>query len=134
VQRALLDTSTLSEVMRGHNQGVAQRAAAYLSTHGRFSFSLITRYEVLRGLKARGAVGQLQRFEQQCGQSEVLSLNDDVIVQASEVYTDLYQRGLLISDADILIGATALYYGLPLISDNARHFSRIPGLIVQSWR
>lgn len=55
---ALLDTDTLSEIMKGRHPVIRQKAGQYLATHGRFTFSLITRYEILRGLKAKGAIKQ----------------------------------------------------------------------------
>jgi tRNA(fMet)-specific endonuclease VapC len=53
MEPSLLDTDTLSEVMKGVNQQVQANARRYLSVFGHFTFSLITRYEILRGLKAR---------------------------------------------------------------------------------
>jgi tRNA(fMet)-specific endonuclease VapC len=50
---ALLDTDALSEVMKGKNTSVEQHAREYLRTHGQFRFSVITRYEILRGLKSK---------------------------------------------------------------------------------
>jgi predicted nucleic acid-binding protein len=40
----------------------------------------------------------------------------------------------LVSDANILIAATAVAHGLQLITGNVSHFQRIPGLQVLSWR
>ena len=54
VVQAVLDTDMLSAVMR-RNPLVIPKARAYLAQHGRFTLSIITRYEVLRGLKAKGA-------------------------------------------------------------------------------
>ena len=59
---ALLDTDTLSEVMKGRDANVRENARQYLTIFGAFTFSIITRYEILRGLKARNAVRQLARF------------------------------------------------------------------------
>lgn len=66
---SLLDTDTLSEVMRGVNPTVRQKASHYLTQFGQFKFSLVTRYEVLRGLKAKNATRQLQDFETFCAGS-----------------------------------------------------------------
>jgi len=99
MEPALLDTDTLSEVMKGQDAQVQDHARQYLATFGTFTFSLMTRYEVLRGLKVRNAVRQLARFEQQCRRSHVLPLTDAIIVRAAEIYALLSQRGQLISDA-----------------------------------
>jgi tRNA(fMet)-specific endonuclease VapC len=43
-----------------HNPAVVGRARAYLLEHRQFTISVITRYEVLRGLKAKGAATRAQ--------------------------------------------------------------------------
>lgn len=131
---ALLDTDTLSEVMRGQDAAIRQSALQYLKAHGHLTFSLITRYEILRGLIAKAAKAQLQTFDLRCRASEVLPLTDPIIVRAAEIYAELKDRGELISDADILIAATALIHGLVLITNNVEHFQRIQELQVQTWR
>jgi tRNA(fMet)-specific endonuclease VapC len=134
MEPVLLDTDTLSEVIKGRDTHVRNHARQYLATFGVFTFSLITRYEILRGLKARNAVRQLERFEQQCRRSHVMPLTDAIIVRAADIYAALYRRGQLISDADILIAATALHHNLIMVTENRDHFQRIPGVIVESWR
>jgi tRNA(fMet)-specific endonuclease VapC len=64
----------------------------------------------------------------------VLPLTDDIIVQAADLYALLHQAGQLISDADILIAATALKHNLVMVTENVNHFRRIPGLSIESWR
>jgi tRNA(fMet)-specific endonuclease VapC len=104
---ALLDTSTLSDVMRGQDTSVQAAAAVYLAQHGQFTFSILSRYEILRGLCARGATQQVRRFEVQCQRSLLLPLSDEIIVRAAVLYGELYRRGQLIGDADILSRRTA---------------------------
>ena len=53
---------------------------------------------------------------------------------AAQLYGDLARRGALISDADIMIAATALVNGLALVTENTAHFQRISGLTLHSWR
>lgn len=130
----LLDTDTLSEIMKGKNRSIEQHAREYLRTHGRFRFSVITRYEILRGLKAKQAVRQLAIFEDKCNRSYLYPITDEIVVQASEIYAYLYQKGLLISDADILIASTAMVHNLTLITGNTDHFTRIPNLLCNSWK
>ena len=107
--QVLMDTDVLSNLMRGHPVVVA-RAEAYLSAHGRLTLSILTRYEILRGLKAKGATTQRAAFDRLCNASLVLPLTDGIIVKAAEIYADLYRRGAIIGDVDILIAATALMH------------------------
>lgn len=67
----VLDTDILLLLMR-KNSSVLARAKEYLSEHGRFTISIITRYEILRGLKAKGAQQQASRFEDFCARNRVL--------------------------------------------------------------
>jgi tRNA(fMet)-specific endonuclease VapC len=129
-----LDTSTLSDVMRGRYPEVAEKAVAYLDVFHRFTFSILTRYEILRGLYSKQAAAQIERFEGLSAGSEILPLSDAVIVRGAEIYAVLRRRGERIEDADVLIAATALVHGLALVTENARHFKRIEGLGVESWR
>lgn len=128
----LLDTDTLSAIMRQQPMAL-QQAQKYLATQQRFTFSIITRYEILRGLKAKNATTQLKAFERFCIVNQILPLTDEVVVCAAGVYAELYQRGTLIGDADILIAASALVNGMTLVTNNEAHFKRIRNLDVENW-
>ena len=129
----LVDTDTLSLYFKKHPNVVAA-GQKYLLDHQLFTFSCITRFEILRGMKVRGASKQLQAFAQFCQQNEVLNLNDDVIVRAADIYADLFAWGKLIGDADILIAATARENQLAVVTNNVNHFGRISGLRVLNWK
>lgn len=45
----------------------------------------------------------------------------------------LAARGETIGDFDTMIGAHALTLGLTLVTNNARHFARVPGLRTENW-
>ena len=130
--QVILDTHILSALMR-KNPDVIAKARTYLGQHGQFIISIITRYEILRGLRAKEAAQQEARFEQFCERNKVLSITDEVIVQAAEIYADLYKRGELIGDADILIAATELVNGFGVATNNEDHFRRITDLHVENW-
>jgi tRNA(fMet)-specific endonuclease VapC len=131
---ALLDTDTLSEIIKGRDLATQRSAQDYLRRFQRFQFSIITRYEILRGLMAKDAVAQVRAFEQQCQESTVLALSDEVVTEGAEIFATLRKRGEIISDADILIAATALVHGLALITNNLEHFRRVRDLRVETWR
>ena len=130
----LLDTDMLSEVLKQHDQNVLRAARAYLDEWQRFSFSVLTRYEILRGLRAKNAVRQDLAFDALSRLSHLLPLTESIAVRASTIYAELQLRGELIGDADILTAATALEHGLTLVTSNTAHFERIPGLKVVNWR
>ncbi len=130
--KTLLDTDILSALMR-KAPAVFDRARDYLVDHRRLTMSLVTRYEILRGLKAKSATAQLAAFDVFCANNEVLPINDRIIVRAADIYADLRTRGRLIADADILIAATALEGSLVLATNNVGDFERISGLQIDNW-
>jgi len=56
---------------------------------------------------------------------------------ASETYgklsIELERKGNNIGDFDLLIASIALIHGEPLLTKNAKHFSKVPGLAVESY-
>lgn len=132
ISPALIDTDTLSAIMR-RNPAALISARAYLAEHRRFSFSLFTRYEIMRGLAAKQAVSQITAFQRFCSACEILPIDDSIIVSAAEIYGDLRRRGDLIGDGDIIIAATAINHKLTVITNNENHFRRIHGLRLENW-
>ncbi len=130
--KTLLDTDVLSALMR-KSPPVLNRARTYLADHRQLSMSLVTRYEILRGLKAKSATAQLAAFDAFCTHNEVLPVDDRIIVRAADIYADLRSRGQLIADADILIAATALEGGLVLATNNVADFERVCELQIDNW-
>lgn len=130
--KVLLDSDTLSFYIKQKPKVVAE-AQNYLRQQQTFTFSIITRFEILRGLKANGATKGITAFNSLCRQNEIIELTDPVINRAAEIYADLYRRGLLILDADILIAATALENNLPIVTNNENHFNRIANLRILNW-
>lgn len=47
--------------------------------------------------------------------------------------TALARRGEPIGAFDTLVAAHALTLGLTVVTNNTRHFSRVPGLAVANW-
>lgn len=130
--KALLDTDILSAIMRRDAMALVH-ARAYLAVHSSFTLSIITRYEIMRGLQAKRATRQIEAFNHFCAANQVLPLTDEIIVRAAAIYGDLHRRGALIGDADILIAASALEHDLTVVTNNESHFRRIPGLTVENW-
>lgn len=90
----------------------------YLKFHKGFTFSVIMNFEILRGLKIKNAQRQIKTFQLIRQHSREINLSDDIVIRAADIYADLYKRGLLILDADILIAATALENNLAVITNN----------------
>ena len=130
--KTLLDTDVLSGLMR-RTPAALNRARTYLADYRQLTISLVTRLEILRGLKAKRATAQLAAFDSFCRNNEVLPISDQIIVRAADIYADLHIRGQLIPDADILIAATAIENSLVMATNNLSDFGRIAGLRIDNW-
>lgn len=130
----LLDTDTISALMRKvSHPGVVARTSQYLAVHQRLTVSIITRYEILRGLHSTVPGRKLKEAQQFFARTDVLPLTTAIVDRAAELYGDLSRSGAIVGDADILIAATALENGLVLATNNVKHFSRFPSLVIDNW-
>ena len=75
MNKALLDTDILSEIGKGIDPNVARNAAAYRKVFGRYTLSVITIMEVVRGLQQKQSVRRLQGFLSAIASEEVLPLD-----------------------------------------------------------
>lgn len=134
MQKTLLDTDVLSEILKQKNLATVESGVRYLEEHGSFSFSAFTRFEIRRGFLERQAVRQLERFEEFCRHSRVLAVDDAIIDRACDLWALARKGGFPCGDADLIIAATAQVYNLELATGNSRHFAWIPQLVLVDWR
>lgn len=128
----VLDTSIITAILKD-NERVKERVQK-LQLEGReILINGISYYEIKRGLLAINATARLTKFELLCKIFGVVLLDERNIFDiASEIYSDLKQKGLLIEDADILIASVALHKGFILVSGDS-DFNRIPNLKLENW-
>lgn len=59
------------------------------------------------------------------------------IFSALDVYAKekvrLKTKGKIVDDFDLLIGSTAIYNGLILVTKNRKHFDRLDGISIEDW-
>ncbi|HEY9247841.1 MAG TPA: type II toxin-antitoxin system VapC family toxin [Rariglobus sp.] len=63
----------------------------------------------------------------------VLPMDSTVLKETVRIMRELRIAGGGIGAADSIIAATARLYGLPLVTDNVKHFKRIGGVDVRSF-
>ncbi|RJQ26370.1 MAG: type II toxin-antitoxin system VapC family toxin [Peptococcaceae bacterium] len=132
MKKSLLDTDMLSFYLKGISSVVA-RVGYYLEHFGRLDFSVITYYEIRRGLLHAGAGQKVRQFEKLAGVSCVWPLDRPAGRRAAEICARLWKQGNPLDDADILIAGIVLSNGMILVTNNSRHFERIPELELDNW-
>ena len=112
----LLDSDVVIWHLRGHPAVVQQVIA--LSQRGRIGLSVVTRAEVIQGMRDAEREGTFA-FLDACGS---LPVDQAAADRAGEIVRSYRDQGITIDLPDALIGATALELGLPFYTCNARHF------------
>ena len=64
---------------------------------------------------------------------EILPLDDAVMNCFGKFKAELRRKGQPIGDTDLLIAGVAVSRNLKLVTHNARHFERIPGILLEDW-
>ena len=63
----------------------------------------------------------------------ILSFDEAAARRHGELKGMLRRAGTPLADLDLQIASIALSRGLPLVTHNTAHFSRIPGLVLADW-
>ncbi|KOR32204.1 twitching motility protein PilT [Achromatium sp. WMS3] len=128
----LIDTDILSLFLRNDKQVVA-RFNAYYQEYNTVSFSVVTWYEIVSGLKHKDAKRQLESFLTFAEYCQIIPLSQSVANNAADLYAFTRKTGTPVDDIDLLIAGTALTHGMAIATRNVSHFNRLPGLIVEDW-
>jgi len=96
--------------------------------------SEITIAELLYGVECdRVNVSQNRRLvEGFINNAQIIPVSDAIRVYAKEK-ARLRRSGILIDDMDIFIGSTAIAHDMILVTDNAKHLSRLSGIKTTNW-
>jgi tRNA(fMet)-specific endonuclease VapC len=129
---AVIDTNIISAFMRGNHQ-VILKIEEYLEEYDTLTISVITYYEIMRGIKALASESKVKAFHEFMSACNIEEIDLIVAGKAAEIYDELRSAGKLVEDADILIAATAMTHGMVVVTDNTQHFKRIRGLKVENW-
>lgn len=133
--KCVLDTSVFSAVMGGE-EGPLARLGAMSPSQVLLPQPVIS--EVAAGLAGmpRSRREQILRrqFEELCATFPRAAWTDEVSHTFGRVKALLSRRGTTIEDFDLAIAAHALVEDAILVTDNVRHFDRVPGLHVENWR
>ena len=138
MRRVLLDTDTLSEILKGRNPIVTRQAQAYAAEHGTFTYSAVSVLEILFGLHHKGAKRQIKVAEASFDENEVVIPTLDDYKVAGRIRGNARRQGKQLTSDDCLIGAVAHRLALPVATGNTRHFEAMnrAGLKLQleNWR
>jgi len=124
--RYLLDADWIIQVFAGRNEAAVAHKRINPEEVAVSYITIVEIYDV--AFTYANPQAHLHTFRQFLTPFPILDLNEPIMERFAEIRSLLRRRGETISDFDILIGATALYHGLTVLTYNKRHFKRIPNL------
>ncbi len=117
----LIDTDVLIWYMRGN-----QKAYDTIDNLKGFSISVITYMELVQGMKNKKELNSLRQalHEWNC---QLVYISQEISSKAM-FFIEQHFLSHSIEIADALIGASAITYGLPLITGNEKHYKVLADL------
>src|SRR5258706_11402444 len=85
MNKVVLDTDILSEILKGKNAPIMKRAADYLAAEGTYTTTVLSVMEVVRGFHRVGAVHRAEQFVSFLSEVEVLSFDTESAILAGRI-------------------------------------------------
>lgn len=131
----MLDTDTCSYLIRENPPSVLEAMDKTVRQGHEVVISSITYAELMLGAKRAANTGRLLPLIQGLCERlhDVCAWDQNTADQLAETQTYLLNHGTPIGANDTLIAAHALNLEATLVTNNTRHFSKVPGLILNNW-
>ena len=130
----LLDTCVISDFIRG----VGHTTDRFKNTPpSKIAISAITQMELYYGVQLQSGTRKnyLEAFITDVIKSVyVIPFDSKIALKTASLRADLKSNGTPIGAYDLLIGATAITYGLTLVTSNLKEFERIKSISIENWR
>jgi tRNA(fMet)-specific endonuclease VapC len=128
--RFMLDADTVSYALRGQGQ-----VGARLLDHqpSELCISSITWAELRFGAEAKRSQKLRRAIQAFAKDVAVVPFDQAAADKFALVAAALARRGKPIGSFDTLIAAHALSLGLTVVTNNTKHFGRVPKLSVENW-
>jgi tRNA(fMet)-specific endonuclease VapC len=127
-----LDTDACSLIIRGGSKRLDARVKAIPPRE--VCISAVTRAELLHGLARKPEATRLIELVQSfLGRVRSLAWSNEAAAHYASIRAHLESRGEPVGNMDQMIAAHARSAAIPLVTGNAKHFRRIPGLELLDW-
>jgi tRNA(fMet)-specific endonuclease VapC len=128
--RFMLDADTISYAIRGQGQ-VGKRLLEHQPSE--LCMSSITWAELRFGAEAKRSPKLRRAVQSFAMDVAVVPFDQAAADKFALVAAALARRGSPIGSFDTLVAAHALSLGLTVVTNNAKHFGRVPKLDIENW-
>ena len=125
----LLDTDTVSYFLRGNSQ-IRNRL---INTFGQWGISAITHSELAALLFSTNSQNLEEVLSEFLKDVDTVPFSKADALEAGRLKRFLKREGSPIGTADTLIAGHALSLGVTLVTNNIKHYSKVPGLQIANW-
>ena len=123
----IIDTDVLIWYMRGNDN-----ALRLIENTDKFLISAVTYMELVQGMRNKKELNTL-RQALHAWNARILYISEEISAKAMFTVEQYFLSNSM-QLADALIGATAIDYGLPLLTGNDKHYKVIKGLKIKRFR
>jgi tRNA(fMet)-specific endonuclease VapC len=132
-----LETTFLVDLLREQRRGRLGPASSYLQTLSDddvLAVSVHVVCELMAGAHAAGAAaGEVDRLARLCEALVVRYPDERFASEYGRLLVRTRSSGTSVDTMDLLIATAAVLDSAPLVTRNARHFSKVPGLTVERY-
>ena len=127
----LLDTDTIIYSLKG-NRRIVDNFSAH--SEDPKAISVLTFGELIFGARKSQRVDEnLAKVYRIREIFPVVDITPAIMECFGELKAKLSSQGVSVDDLDLMIGATALTLGYTIVTNNTRHFEKVPGLSLTNW-
>lgn len=123
----VIDTDILIWYMKGN-----ENAYKVIENTNNFFISVVTYMELVQGMRNKNELNNLRKALY-AWNTKILYISEEISAKAMFFVEQHYLRHS-IQLADALIGATAISYGLPILTGNDKHYKILKDIQIKKFR
>ena len=123
----VIDTDVIIWYMKGN-----QKAYKTIENSTNFFISVVTYMELVQGMRNKKELNNLRKALYDWN-SKILYISEEISVKAM-FFVEQYYLSHSIQLADALIGATAVAYGLPILTSNDKHYKILKDIQIKKFQ
>jgi len=123
----VIDTDVIIWYMKGN-----EKAYKTIENSKNFFISVVTYMELVQGMRNKKELNNLRKALHDWN-SKILYISEEISVKAM-FFVEQHYLSHSIQLADALIGATAVAYGLPILTGNDKHYKILKDVQIKKFR
>jgi predicted nucleic acid-binding protein len=123
----IIDTDVIIWYMKGN-----EKAHQAMHNSNAFFISVVTYMELVQGMRNKSELNALRKALLYWG-SKILYISEDISAKAM-FFVEQHFLTHSVQLADALIGATAVAYGLPILTGNDKHYKALKEVQLKKFR